>query len=168
MVLGLAQTAVHHVTAPALTPPSLMQYATAAAGDAKNATVSRLASFFPSLRLSQPPSAPPSASAPAKKSVHALSLVARMLKDDYWSYKTIGLPPPTDGEEDTSLERVLHLRGEQLVEVMKEWTVDGTNAQEVQSKIEELFWTNSIIYGVGGWGGRAYSKTGKFKGDFFL
>lgn len=102
------------------------------------------------------------------KSVHALSLVARLLKDDHWSWRTIGLPPPEDGEEDTSLERVLHLRGDELVEVMQEWTVDGTNAQEVKDKIEELFWTTTIIYGVGGWGGRSHSKTGKFNGDFFL
>ncbi|KAI0739632.1 hypothetical protein C8Q80DRAFT_1222030 [Daedaleopsis nitida] len=166
---GLAETAVHLVTAPALTPSSLMQYATAAASDAKNATVSRLASLMPSLVLeqfsrttqSQPVVAP-------SKSVHALSLVARLLTDDFWSYKTIGLPPPKGGEEDTSLERVLHLRGDQLVEVMKEWTVDGMNAQQVQDKIEELFWTNVVIYAVGGWGGRTHSKTGQFNGDFFF
>ena len=71
-------------------------------------------------------------------------------------------------EEDTSLERVLHLRGDALAKLMDDWTVDGTNAQEVQNKIEELFWTNVVIFGVGGWWGRKKSKTGKFKGDFFL
>ena len=97
-----------------------------------------------------------------------MSLVSQILKDDYYSYQTIALPPPENSEEDNSLERVLHLRGEALAKLMDEWTVDGTNAQEVQSKIEELFWTNVTVYGVGGWGGRTHSKTGKFNGDFFL
>ena len=124
---------------------------------------------MPTLVLEQFSRAAPSQPVVApSKSVHALSLVARLLKDDFWSYKTIGLPPPKDGEEDTSLERVLHLRGDQLVEIMKEWTVDGTNAQQVQDKIEELFWTNVVIFAVGGWGGRTHSKTGQFNGDFFL
>ena len=144
-----------------------MRYIQTAGSDVANAASLRLTSLLPSLVLNQIQRVYPSAPE-VKKNVHALSLAARVLKDDYYSYKTIALPPPPDSEEDTSLERVLHLRGDALAKLMDDWTVDGTNAQEVQNKIEELFWMNVVIFGVGGWWGRKKSKTGKFKGDFFL
>lgn len=90
------------------------------------------------------------------------------MRDDHFSFKNIKLPPPVESEEDTSLERVLHLRGEELADIAKEWTVDGTNAAEVAAKIEEIFWTNVVLFGIAGWGGRAKSRTGKFNADFFL
>ncbi|KAI0367929.1 hypothetical protein BV20DRAFT_949395 [Pilatotrama ljubarskyi] len=164
---GLAETAVHSPLAPALTPPSLMEYVGAATSDLANAAVSCVASLLPSLVLDQVHRVV-QAHPEATKSVHALSLVSRLMHDDYYSYKTIQLPPPVNSEEDTSLERVLHLRGNELAEIAKEWTVDGTNAREVESKIEELFWTNVVIFGIAGWGGREKSKTGKFNGDFFF
>ncbi|KAI0667411.1 hypothetical protein C8Q78DRAFT_982136 [Trametes maxima] len=166
---GLAETAVHSPLAPALTPPTLMQYVGAAATDAANATVSRVTSFIPSLVLDQVRRViRPAETTRAPKNVHALSLVARLLHHDRYSYKTVALPPPVNSEEDTSLERVLHLRGAELAEVVNKWTVDGTNFVEVEAKIEELFWTNAVIFGVGGWGGREKSGTGKFNGDFFF
>ncbi|KAH9939658.1 uncharacterized protein BXZ73DRAFT_43383 [Epithele typhae] len=163
---GLAQTAVHGLTAAALTPPSILKYAQAAATDLGSATVSRLTSLIPSLFLNQFQAA----AGPQKptKGVHALTLLGRVLNDDYYSWKTIALPPPKDSEDDSSLERVLHLRGEALAKLVDEWTVDGTNAHEVHNKIEEIFWMNATIFGVGGWWGRHKSKTGKFNGDFLL
>ncbi|OBZ73218.1 hypothetical protein A0H81_07059 [Grifola frondosa] len=35
-------------------------------------------------------------------------------------------------------------------------------------RIEELAWMNVLFYGVGGWGARKTSHTGKFNADFFL
>nr|VWO99030.1 LysM domain-containing protein [Ganoderma boninense] len=163
---GLAETAVHRKMAGSLTPSSLWEYAEAAASDAAKATVSRIASFLPSLML-DPFRHTPQPPAQKQTNVHALSLVSRILNDDYYSYKTIGLPPPEKSEDDTSLERVLHLRGEALTKMMEEWTVDGTNAQEVESKIEELFWMNAVIFGVAGYWGRKEMKNGRFNGDFF-
>ena len=159
---------MHRTTAASLTPRSLWQYTTAAASDVGRATVSRITSLFPSLVLDQFRAAAQPTQTQKPSSVHALTLLSRVLKDDYYSYKTIALPPPEASEEDTSLERVLHLRGEPLAELVKEWTVDGTNAQEVARKIEELFWTNVTIFGVAGFGGRNKTKNGKFNGDFFL
>ncbi|KAH9849119.1 hypothetical protein C2E23DRAFT_862163 [Lenzites betulinus] len=163
---GLAETAVHSPLAPSLTPPTLMQYIGAATNDAANATVSRLTSLFPSFGLGR--AAPPAEPQAPQKTVHALTLISRLMHDDHFSYKTIALPPPEESEEDTSLERVLHLRGAELAEIAQEWTVDGTNAAEVASKIEELFWTNVVLFGIAGWGARAKSKTGKFNADFFF
>lgn len=51
---------------------------------------------------------------------------------------------------------------------MEEWTVDGTNAAEVEAKIEELFWTSVALFGIAGWGAREKSRTGTFNADFFL
>ncbi|KAI0776932.1 hypothetical protein BD413DRAFT_610512 [Trametes elegans] len=165
---GLAETAVHKPLAPALTPPTLLQYVGAAASDAANATVFGITSLLPSLVLNQfRRTAQPAAATPTK-SVHALTLIARLTHDYSYSYKSIGLPPPVNSEEDTSLERVLHLRGDELAEIAKEWTVDGTNRTEVERKIEELFWTNVVLFGIGGWGDRDKSQTGKFNGDFFF
>ncbi|EIW52976.1 uncharacterized protein TRAVEDRAFT_175105 [Trametes versicolor FP-101664 SS1] len=166
---GLAETAVHGPLAPAATPPTLMQYVGAAATDAANATASRLSSFFPSFVIGQVQRAvQPVPWKTSSKSVHALTLVARLMRDDHFSFKNIKLPPPVESEEDTSLERVLHLRGEELAEIAKEWTVDGTNAAEVAAKIEEIFWTNVVLFGIAGWGGRTKSRTGKFNADFFF
>ena len=152
-------------TAGTLTPNTLWEYAEAAASDAAKATVSRIASFLPSLVL-DPFRHATQPTAQKRTNVHALSLVSRILKDDYCSYKTIGLPPPEKSEDDTSLERVLHLRGEALAKMMEEWTVDGTNSQEVECKIEELFWMNTVIFGVCGYWGRKEMKNGRFNGDF--
>ena len=157
---------MHRKTAGTLTPNTLWEYAEAAASDAAKATVSRIASFLPSLVL-DPFRHAGQPLAHKRSNVHALSLVSRILKDDYYAYKTIGLPPPEKSEDDTSLERVLHLRGEALTKMMQEWTVDGTNAQEVECKIEELFWMNAVIFGVGGYWGRKEMKNGRFNGDFF-
>ncbi|KAI0822159.1 hypothetical protein BC628DRAFT_1412496 [Trametes gibbosa] len=163
---GLAETAVHSPLAPALTPATLMQYVGAAATDAANATVSRLTSLFPSFGLTR--AGPAAESKGPPKGVHALTLISHLMHDDHFSYESISLPPPTGSEEDTSFERVLHLRGTDLSELAKQWTVDGTNAAEVERKIEELFWTNVVLFGIAGWGGRAKSKTGKFNADFFF
>ncbi|KAJ8473956.1 hypothetical protein ONZ51_g7532 [Trametes cubensis] len=165
---GLAETAVHKPLAPALTPPTLMKYVGAATTDLTNATLSAASNLVPRFVLDQFRRVAGPAKPMTQKGIHALSLVSRIMQDDYYSYKTIALPPPANSEEDTSLERTLHLRGERLAEITQEWTVDGTNAAEVEKKIEELFWTNVVIFGIAGWGGREKSKTGKFNGDFFF
>jgi len=49
--------------------------------------------------------------------------------------------------------------GESIRNYVDEWTLDG----DLQKKVEELIWTNALIYGVGG------SKANeKFNADFFL
>ncbi|KAI8976416.1 hypothetical protein BD414DRAFT_446586 [Trametes punicea] len=164
---GLAETAVHNPLAPTLTPPSLLQYLGAAASDLTNAAVSAITSLMPSLVLDQVHRVVKPSDPNAAGGVHALSLLSRIMNDEHYSYRSLGLPPFIRGEEDNSLDTVLYLRGEKLSEIVKEWTVDGTNAAEVERKIEELFWMNVIIFGVGGWSDRKNSKTGKFNGDFF-
>lgn len=100
--------------------------------------------------------------------MHAFSILSRVLGDSRFAPSTIGLPPPEDAK-DRSFERVLRICGEALVQIANEWTVDGTDTTDVAQKIEELVWANTIIYGVGGWSGRANTahKGKEFNADFF-
>ncbi|OCH85388.1 hypothetical protein OBBRIDRAFT_798236 [Obba rivulosa] len=161
---GLAQTAVHKPEAPALVPDSLFQYVAAASVDATHATVSYITSLLPSLSLEKVQRK----AAQTATGVHALTIVARILHDDRFSSKSIGLPIPNDEGGEEALNKVVKAVGDVLVSWADAWTVDGTSAEEVESKIEELIWTNVVLYGVGGWSGRNRSKTGKFNADFPL
>lgn len=64
--------------------------------------------------------------------------------------------------EDPYLDTRTRL-GDRLLNIVGEWRVDGSNLEDVERKVEELVWTSSIVYGVGGW------SSGKpFVADFFL
>ncbi|EMD35908.1 hypothetical protein CERSUDRAFT_52660 [Gelatoporia subvermispora B] len=104
---------------------------------------------------------------PVKGGTHAFTILARILNDARFSPSAIGLPIP-DGEHDHELTRTERVVGDLIVKYVEQWTVDGGDARDVARKIEELSWVNVLFYGVGGWGGRATSETGKFKADFFL
>lgn len=49
-----------------------------------------------------------------------------------------------------------------IIEYMADWRVDGTNPVDVENKVQELSWLNSILYGIGGW-----LKDKPFNADFF-
>ncbi|PCH34665.1 hypothetical protein WOLCODRAFT_139493 [Wolfiporia cocos MD-104 SS10] len=166
---GLAQAAIHPAAAPVLTPPSLFKYAITTSSDTVNASVSRLTALLPSLVLDKAQQTLSSHGVQTAKepSVHALTVLAQILHNRDFSLHTIGLPTE-DKDDNNALKRVIELRGEQLVALAEAWTVDGTNAEEVAGKIEELTLMNVLMYGVGGWAGRETSKTKQFNADFFL
>lgn len=168
-ILGLAQTAIHHDDAPVLIPESIFEYAAAASSDAANAAVSRLTSLLPSLVLDKVQNAVPvNEDKQSKTSVNALTVLAQILHNPDFTPASIGLPCP-DHDDVSAFRRVLTVRGERLCNLAQAWTVDGTNAEEVADKIEELIWMNVLVYGVGGWGGRGQSSDGgDFNADFFL
>jgi len=58
---------------------------------------------------------------------------------------------------------VVDNHSEALNKYVNEWTFDRSDPKEVERKIEELVWTNVMIYGIGGW-----TKGEEFKGDFVL
>lgn len=164
-VIGLAQTAVHKPEAPAL-PDSFDQYVAAASSDAAHATVSYITSLLPSLSLEQVRDK--SRAGQVAPEVHALTVVARIMHDPRFAPGSIGLPIPDDDGGENALDMVMKSVGDVLTSYTKTWTVDGTSAEAVERKIEELIWTNVVLYGVGGWAGRKLSKTGKFNADFPL
>ncbi|KAL6310289.1 hypothetical protein BKA93DRAFT_721631 [Sparassis latifolia] len=163
---GLAQAAVHAPGSPTLVSPSLFQRASSVSFDVVNAAVDRLTELMPSLVLESAQRALGVQHTQVKDGVHALTILSRILRDPAFSSTAIGLPV-TDNSE-TPFQRVVRLRGEALVAHAEAWSVDGTSTEEVASKIEEIIWMNTIVYGVCGWGGRKTSANGKFKPDFFL
>jgi hypothetical protein len=86
--------------------------------------------------------------------VHLFTIMAQMLKDPNMKIKK-----PADG----SITSISQSHGKRILEYAELWTLDTSDAKDVEHKIEELIWMNTLIYGIGGW-----SKTGGFKADFFL
>ncbi|KAF9235892.1 hypothetical protein BU15DRAFT_64444 [Melanogaster broomeanus] len=80
--------------------------------------------------------------------VHAFDIIARMLKDDQLKPKAVSRV--THQFPDTL--RIVILRYAQM------WTVDLTKPGEIERKMEELIWVNSIMYGVGGFDARKRSN----------
>ncbi|PBK89656.1 hypothetical protein ARMGADRAFT_1033184 [Armillaria gallica] len=89
-----------------------------------------------------------------KKGIHALDILARILKDD-----TIEVPY----NDDDAFTKTLEANGEALFRYAGQWTLDLSDPKEVNRKVEELQWMNTVIYAIGG------SQPGKkFNSDFFL
>ncbi|EED83859.1 predicted protein [Postia placenta Mad-698-R] len=101
--------------------------------------------------------------------VHVFEILARVLKDDRFSPAALGFkpyddlifPPPYEAQVDA-------LRSKEILEYTDKWLVDGSDNKQVQLKIEELCWLNTVMYAAGGWGGRKNGTNGKFNADFFL
>jgi hypothetical protein len=82
--------------------------------------------------------------------------MARMLKDPSMKIKK---PNP----EDKFIDDINKTHGDRILKYAEQWTLDTSNADDMERKIEELVWMNTLIYGVGG-----YRKATGFKADFFL
>ena len=88
----------------------------------------------------------------AKTSTHAFTILAKILKDP-----RLKLENPR--EQDGFYENILNKSGDVIREYVDQWALSG----DLQQKLEELLWTNVLIYGVGG-----SEKSGDFNADFFL
>lgn len=93
----------------------------------------------------------------ASTEVHALTLMARILKDDALR----------DSKTSRDISEIMgseaHKRCSPVVlRHIEDWRFDASNAAEVDRKLKEVIWTTTLIY-VAGW------KQGKrFRGVFFL
>ncbi|KAI0681969.1 hypothetical protein BC835DRAFT_1301004, partial [Cytidiella melzeri] len=149
---GLAQAALHPAEAFSLLPETLFQ------GSGLADVTTKLAS---TVIYSEPePPAP-----------HALTILNRVANDPAFAQKALGLPVPRDHPEIVT-DLVVRVAGAQLLENCEDWARDlsaGTSAKLLRAKFEEVAWMNTVIYGVGGWGGKAHSADEKkeFNGDFF-
>ena len=85
----------------------------------------------------------------AKTSTHAFTILAKILKDP-----RLKLEPK---EEHELYEKALDKSGDVIREYVDQWALTG----DLQQKLEELLWTNVLMYGVGG-----SEKSGDFKADF--
>jgi hypothetical protein len=127
---GLAQAAVHHATGDVLLPESFFHET--------SLSVTHLVEKLPSLSLGT-----------KSPTVHAFTVLARMLKDP-----VLKLSEPT---------LTLQTKGELIRKYAQQWTVDLSKPGELERKIEELSWANAIIYAIGGW-----SPKRAFRANFFL
>jgi len=88
----------------------------------------------------------------AKVGTHAFTILARILAD-----------PRLEMERPKNLfviyKTVLDNVGDAIREYVDQWDLSGDN---LDKKLEELLWTNVLIYGVGG-----SEKSGDFNADFF-
>ena len=89
------------------------------------------------------------------KKVHALDIVARILKDPRFAAKEKVL-------DKDMYSFTMEKHGQILAKYASEWSVNISDPEEVERKIEELVWTNCIIYGIGGW-----MQGEDFNADFF-
>ena len=88
----------------------------------------------------------------AKTGTHAFTILAKILADPRFD---LGKP-----EIEGSLYTVaLHKTGDAVRELVDQWDLTG----DLHEKLEQLLWTNVLIYGVGG-----SEKSGDFNADFFL
>ncbi|TCD67715.1 hypothetical protein EIP91_012012 [Steccherinum ochraceum] len=100
------------------------------------------------------------------KSTHALSILGRVASDPQFSPAAIGLTPESGFG---GLAQVVKAVGPVLHKFLEEWTVGSTQA-ELDEKISELMWMNTVVYAVGGFGARKYAsnQSKEFNSDFLL
>lgn len=100
--------------------------------------------------------------------MHALTVLARIAKDPELAVKVLGL---AGGNPAVAVEKVVEVATEKIAAHADAWMQTVLPQRTViRRKFEELIWMNAVIYGVGGWAGRAQGKDtkGAFAADFFL
>jgi len=137
---GLAWTAVHLSSSPAVIPSSLWD--SSAPG-----TVESLTSRFLGLGKTAPET---------QGNTHALTILARILKDPQFDAL------PEADRYDQVYFNAESKYGDAIAEHVRAWSFDRMDPKEVERKIEELVWAAAVIYTIGGW-----NKGENFNSDFF-
>jgi Questin oxidase-like len=86
----------------------------------------------------------------AKSGTHAFTILGRILADPRLEIERPKNPSVIYAD-------ALHKTGDAIREYVDQWDLTG----DLQKKLEELLWTNVLIYGVGG-----SKKSGNFNADF--
>lgn len=97
-----------------------------------------------------------------KGSPHALTILGRVAVDPAFKPSALGLPLPPGGD---FLTQIVSRAGDKLVEILEEWTVEATR-EDLEKKVEEVIWMNSVIYSVAGYGGRHIDANKEFNANF--
>ncbi|KAF9267186.1 hypothetical protein L218DRAFT_955664 [Marasmius fiardii PR-910] len=161
---GLAQSAVHQATSTSLIPPSVFSSDPV---PSVSSLTSRIHSFTFGRKTSsdvQHTLASPS----SQTGIHALTIVSRVIKDSSIDHDAIerALEEHTGTMYDTAVRET----GEQIFKHVQEWAVgfDGKDLEVVKRKVEELQWTNAVLYAVSGLQeGKDSNGKPDFKADFF-
>jgi hypothetical protein len=110
-----------------------------------------------------------SGSAPANaakdtENVHALTILARVTADSK-------LTLPTDLDELMILQNTLDQHSDAIRDYAMQWSIDLNRPGEINRKVEEIAWMNTVIFGVAGWTWAQQVEQGRegdFNADFFL
>lgn len=89
--------------------------------------------------------------------MHAFTILSRILKDPQFEHKETV-------EELKLYQTTAERHGDAIKNYVSEWSYDSSDPKEVERKIEELIWTNLVIYGIAGW---TKGKGEDFFADFF-
>jgi len=143
---GLAMTSVqdsHRVT---FLPPSLFERGSTTA-------VQEITARLGSLLLNRKTPITPSQLDELQKN-HAFSILARIIQDPLFA--------PNEMEKYIDdVDGLLVVHGADIWRYTEQWTIDLSQPGEIDRKMEECIWTNTIIYAIGGW-----SKEKGFVADF--
>ena len=88
--------------------------------------------------------------------------MARIANDPAFKPSALGLPAPPEGD---FLHQIVMRGGDKLMNLFNEWNVEATR-EDLEKKTEEVIWMNSVIYAVGGYGGRHIDAKKEFNSDF--
>ena len=133
-LLGLAQTAVHGPTSSPVIPSSWFD-------ESEASLVSRFTSALGFADNNKSRSEP---------DIHAFTILARVIADPALA--------PLQYSENEFYQEIAKTHGDHIVKYVNEWNLDG----DLDKKVEELLWTNVLIYAVGG-----SEEEGSFNADFF-
>ncbi|KAK7681710.1 hypothetical protein QCA50_015057 [Cerrena zonata] len=97
-------------------------------------------------------------------SPHALTILARIRADPAFTPAALGLPIAPQGD---FLAKILAPVGDKLASIVNEWSIETTH-EDLEKKLEEVIWMNSVIYAVAGYGGRHVDPKKEFNADFFF
>ncbi|OAX40835.1 hypothetical protein K503DRAFT_768195 [Rhizopogon vinicolor AM-OR11-026] len=146
---GLAMTSVHESQGPMFLPSSLLERGSTSTLEE---TTTRLSSLLLNTKTSIAPSRPEQS-----KGNHAFSILAKIMQDAEFA------PKKMEKYFDGRIGVLLTEHGAKIWRYAEQWTIDLSQRDEIERKIEECIWTTTIMYGIGGW-----SKENGFKADFFL
>jgi hypothetical protein len=135
--IGLAQAAVHEADSSDLIPSRWFT----------PPSIGLISRFAQSVRIS---------GNEVKPDVHAFSILSRILEDPELG----GFTAPAGFEyQENFYPAVVQQFGKTLVKYVDQWTLEG----DLEKKVQELIWTNALLYAVPG-----LEPSGQFNADFFL
>lgn len=171
-LLGLAQTAVHRVSADLLGPLKLFEVDQII--KKQTGVINKILPQGPLAVVSE--DVQPKASSANDQveysndnvgNIHALSILARIMHDSR-------INPPSSTDDQTEMyDATIEKYGDSIAEHIRAWTINVSkliegNTEELNRKIEEVVWVICTVYGIGGWTGRESGIGGQFNADFFL
>lgn len=78
---------------------------------------------------------------------------------------------PDDLDTGSVIQKTIAKHSHHIREYGSQWTIDVSKAGEIERKVEEIAWTNVVMYGIAGWTWAQQVKQGsegEFNADFFL